>query len=103
MKTKYTVQYFIDKFKKIPDSKWNIGAFVSPDGKKKCALGWCGMRADNYSSDRLFKITKESKAFEELLNFVADINDGRDVRYTQDTPKKRILAALKDIKKLEKI
>ncbi len=98
MKNKYTVEYFIKKFSKIPDSKWNVGDFISYDGKKKCALGWCGMKNVDPKESLFGKETKESTELENLLNnYVADINDGRNPKYKQETPKARILAALKDV------
>lgn len=89
--SKYTVDYFIKKFKRIPRNKWLVGDY-SYDGKC-CALGHCGERMD--------KSTRESTALKSLLDgrILTNINDGWSSNYKQKHPKTRILAALADVKK----
>lgn len=90
---KYTIDYFIKKFKAIPNDRWCQGSYTHPDGSH-CALGHCGHRT-------LSGETLESKALGKLFGYrplVARINDGIDTRYTQKTSKGRILAALNDLK-----
>ena len=87
-KTKYTVKYFINKFKAIPAKNWGVGQYSS--GARSCALGHCGEGA---------KETRESialKKFFESGEELTDINDGTSPFYQQRGPKARILAALKD-------
>ena len=104
----YTVDFFIKKFSKIPDSKWCKGSYSK--GDMYCALGHCGETDSGKSTD-------ESRALINLFlnretqdyTSVADINDGR-IRYGTiakeympiveklKTPKARILAALRKLK-----
>lgn len=86
----YDVDYFIDKFERIPEELWLVGDFKN--GNRFCAVGLCG---ENWGI-----ITQESQALRRVLNTesVASLNDGKDPRYQQPTPKQRILAALRDIK-----
>lgn len=103
----YTVDYFIEKFSSIPEEKWGTNKYFN-DGKY-CALGHCGchevvMPKTIYGSD---KITAEGHHLTQLfLNTLTvspiTINDGNWERYPQPTPKQRILAALYDIKKMQK-
>lgn len=95
MKTKYTIDYFIDKFKKIPENKWCVGNYILENGKK-CVLGHCG--ANEYEC-----MTEEGKYLITLFAnndyCVLDINDKESHCFPQKTPKKRILACLKFFKK----
>lgn len=91
METIYDVNWFIDKFEKIPEELWCIGVFY--DGKKRCAAGHCG-----------FVTTQETLEFSYLRwlfgssSTIFEINDGQNINYQQPTPKQRILAALRDVK-----
>jgi len=90
METIYTVEYFIEKFEKIPESMWVTNGLGSPGGPR-CALGHC-LRDHEMVND-------ESAEFVgALLIGAVAINNGGDPRYQQPTPKQRILAALYDIK-----
>lgn len=102
---KYTVDYFIDKFSKIPNKFWITGRFDAPtvDHVKHCVLGHCWRKVGGPH-------TQESKA---LRNLFAEyfhtkpwmINDSRfsNNQFPQKTPRGRILAALKKIKKKSEI
>lgn len=124
----YDVNYFIKKFKAIPDKDWTTGSFMNGFTSQRCALGHCMSRKmiDKISSaglkdngDCTYKATTEDMegglkityAFCSILNpenpylgsqQVIDINNGNHPRYQQTTPKKRILAALADIKGIQK-
>ena len=92
----YDVDYFIKKFKAIPDEKWCRASFG--DAISRCVMGHCGMVTDNG-----FRETAESEALVGIFNLthvseVFPINDGTCPKYKQSTPKARILAALSDIK-----
>lgn len=98
MEPVYDVDYFIRKFEAIPEDNWWIGEYNDEDGNRFCAYGHCGLR-----SKSLNRQNKEADALYALFcsdvkSIVADINDGKDIRYLQPTPKQRILAALYDIK-----
>ncbi len=99
MKTNDTVDFFIKKFSAIPASKWCVGTYT--DGDRRCALGHCGQVS--------CLPTAMSDALENLLwrwlpgeMAVCNINDGDSPSFPQKTPKARILAALKWIKKYAK-
>lgn len=103
MKTEYTIDYFIEKFNKIPAELWTTYKFES-DGKC-CALGLCGARFDSdiqqiaYTPEALalFQIFVDAK-----LPLVMKVNDCIfDREFTQRHPKFRILHALKMAKKKE--
>jgi hypothetical protein len=91
-----SVDYFIKKFNRINDNLWTTTKYKNKE--KLCALGHCGEIKSR-------KPTNESLVLDHLFNKhglrVSLINDGKCSKYDQDTPKKRILAALRDIKKIE--
>ena len=93
MKSKFTVDYFIEKFTKIPDSKWAMGNYRV--GQRKCALGHCG-----YSNSNRPIHTEEgvalSQMFAKVNLLVSHINDGFPEFGV--TPKERILVVLEHIK-----
>ena len=91
----YDVDYFIKKFAAIPDEDWTTRKFVNDLGQC-CALGHCGSRT---MPKGLYSVhSRESTSLRDiLLNEVVEINDGRHGQYQQETPKARILAALRDI------
>ena len=84
----YDAAYFIAKFEGIPEERWCTNVFRSHGGRR-CALGHC-------QESRTGR-TDESIALANLLTDTAEINDGKDPRYQQPTPKQRVLAALKDL------
>lgn len=88
---KYTVNYFIKKFEKTKPSQWTTGTFKNLAGQC-CALGHCG------GSDSI-----ESMFLKRILKSVVAINDnyGFIPRYLKrlKSPRSRILAALKRVKK----
>lgn len=116
----YTVDYFIEKFSKIPESLWICGDQGTMDGPR-CALGHChtSKRLGTYGicgnehpeGIALMKIfldngltTKDSNAYAKTIepgryHVIASVNNGSQPRYQQPTAKQRILAALYDIKK----
>lgn len=99
MDKQFTVDYFIEKFEKIPEERWTTGVYSKDDGQ--CALGHCGMNTG------IIKYNTEADALWDLVYYniglsVVRINDAYEKRYSQRTPKQRILAALRDIKKLSK-
>lgn len=95
----YDVDYFIKKFEAIPESNWCIGNLNNGCGQR-CALG----HTLRYNTDE-YAVTEATyalrKMFRKKLLSVASVNNGNDDCYTQSSPKKRILAALYDIKKVQ--
>jgi len=92
----YDIDYFIKKFEAIPEELWTTDLYVDQDDEtKRCALGHCGcaeFSERNPEADTLFEL------FVEAGMRVPRVNDGCDPRFSQPTPKQRILAALKHIK-----
>lgn len=94
MNTEYTIDYFLKKFKKIPNNKWLEGSYHNPEKTKFCALGHCGVDVGTS--------TGEGFGIMDFLGdeyAIAQINDGFHRGYHQKTPRLRILAALRKIKK----
>lgn len=126
----YTVDFYINKYEATPEKKWCVGQFIKNNGVFKqnqyCAQGLClpketlkimwlmnkGRGSFNINEDRLlgqeyislitlFGGSKEKESWRIASTTVGVINNGGDPRYQQPTPKQRILAALRDIKKLQ--
>lgn len=110
----YTVDYFIAKFSLIPEDKWAIGIFATRKNIfspiKMCAQGFClpnkavkaALGKHLVYPDVNDSSYKEVFALVELFGnskAVARINNGKNIEYQQSTPRRRILAALNDIKK----
>ncbi len=107
----YTIDYFINKFEAIPDSRWVTGSFENLG--RHCANGHCGVSNENYMSppcEALFLAEILSPLKKEYWIVIGDspifsvtvsINDGFTPEYQQPTPKQRILAALYDIKAMQ--
>jgi hypothetical protein len=108
-KMKYTLEYFRDKFRAIPENLWCMGSF-SEEGDRHCALGHCGnnsfmrvspegraliefARLYGKPRDGRLKITSLQEAQADTGNYsIPDVND----RFTMfkewgDTPKQRVL------------
>lgn len=89
MSRKYTVEYFIQKFKTIPEDRWYEGSLYDKESDSSCALGHCGMTSFNHTTQEAVEL---AMTLGTTVEGVADINDGHyDVG---NTPKERILAAL---------
>lgn len=100
MSTKHTKEYFIEKFRAIPEDRWTTHAF-SKDAGQCCAAGHCGDRGDIESPEEaraLYDIVRQLTGHDSLMAAVTSINDGQHPDYPQPTPKQRILAALEAIK-----
>lgn len=95
----YNVDFFIDKFKDIPEENWGVLIYVNEHNGKKCALGHCGVRED---CDTPMGMALKMLFLDHLNWGIININDGMDSQpYKQKTAKERILAALHDIKKIQ--
>lgn len=98
MSANYNVDYFINKFQAIPEEKWISGAFINAKGNC-CALGHCGARGNgNKNNEELNALLIISASAHSCMD---TINDGQCNSYRQETPKKRVLAFLMDIKKAQ--
>lgn len=98
--SKFSVHYFIDKFRAIPEEKWCVDEYGI--NGRHCALGHCGYFVP--AGSRFEVSTPEGSALIELLGDlggITEINDGDCDAYPQPTPKQRILAALQDIENME--
>ncbi len=112
MENLYTVDYFIQKFNSLKESE------VGTSQQTGCAYGQCRSRKNNKCVDG--HLTLEGKALESLFKSLKDltsskgaafqpyesiparINNGDVEQYQQKSPKLRLLAALEDVKKLQK-
>lgn len=96
MSKKYTVAYFIKKFSAIPLRKWTTGVWYNSMTGACCAQGHCGVRTSGIR-------TPESCALRDLFrgfsNSVTTVNDFKTKKFPQTTPRGRILAALRSLKK----
>jgi len=125
------VQYFINKFEAIPEEKWCIDFFEDENDRHcvngHCGVNAYAMRIVGIIFSIDIESTEESEALYKVLlplnvtlmrnispgkygRIVNDrqysttgaiINNGDCLEYQQDTPKQRILAALRDIQSLE--
>ena len=103
--TKYTVDYFLDKFEKIPEELWGIGKCFDIETKKRCAIGLCGIDfiylGGNEQGDGLIGLFANNQHILGTI-YVSRINDFHQTmlnhRVPGETPKERILNALKMIK-----
>lgn len=93
-KSKYTPEYFIAKFERIPDAKWTTGAFKTPSGAC-CALGHCGVSdfteftGEGNELDTLFR-----GAFGRGVVLFNDASYDKNAQDLGDTPKERVINAL---------
>ncbi len=117
----YDVDYFIEKFEAIPEKYWATGTFrnITIGPGALCAQGHCmghhgidllsAMEEVGQPRKVIRSLIPEWKALWDLFDAnipgphngccVGAVNNGVHAQYTQDTPRKRILAALADIKK----
>lgn len=112
----YNADYFITKFEAIPDEKWAAGTLRNDRGGR-CALGLCGLddlyQIDNTNwPEELEAWPEEARALSLLFmkefesqgvylnpfEAVYRVNDSYSSRWG-DTPKKRILNFLNEIKR----
>lgn len=86
------VNYFIKKFRSLPEALWTTGALYNGWTHQRCAMGHC----DNTEKQSL------SNLFNGRLEFsVPAVNDNHSFQpFKGKTPKARILAALEQIKSL---
>jgi hypothetical protein len=114
---KYDAQFFIDFFSKIPERKWTTFKFTDKvrglfgPYYQHCALGFCyykGVKIQKYNWESL-PVDRNREMADALMNLaikgfggcvptITSINDGFTYKFRQKTPKKRILAALKEFK-----
>jgi len=98
LKSEYTVEYFINKFEAIPEDQWTTEVYEDDLGRQ-CAFGHC---STSTNPDKI-GFVGTTEAADLLILFiradlsVACVNDGRDDRFQQPTPKQRILTALRHI------
>lgn len=83
----FTREYFIAKFTAIPEDQWCTGCLTDESGRHD-AFGHC--------TGSVFDDKSERHGLSLVLRGVSAINDqiGDGRRFTQTTPKQRILAAL---------
>lgn len=108
--SKYTVDYFIQKFEPIPDDKWTRGAIQDSITGACCVLGHCGVKNVKDGSelperdkDYGWLMTDEAYALADLIfkgsvDNLWMLNDGNRewAKEYGETPKERILNKLKE-------
>lgn len=108
----FNVDYFITKFEAIPEDKWCVRTRDNGQGQR-CAHGHCAGDSPHsyglYTDEELglIRLAAEARSLG-LAYFVrtcrtgfANINNDACEYYPQETPKQRVLAVLRDIKKLQ--
>lgn len=109
MNTLELTNYFINKFEAIPKEEWTTGAFKPARfgrNEQHCAMGHCSpfhsitgsptMQYGESERERLMFLFLTC-----LQIHVAYVNDGLEKQYLQKDPKRRVLAALRDIRDIE--
>lgn len=94
----YNAAYFIAKFEAIPEELWFSGDYRHPENPDcRCVRGHCGEGFGAYSPE-LDTLLKLGRAFfrSTSVECVCLVNDGDHDSYQQPTPKKRVLAWLRD-------
>lgn len=94
----YNAAYFIAKFEAIPEELWATARLS--EGGKCCALGHCGCR-DEDNEWPVEGVALSRLMYDAIDIGPATINDGCSRRFSQPTPKQRILAALREIQEKE--
>lgn len=94
----YTIDYFINKFKSIPDKMWMVDRFTDYENPyRHCALGHCGVTglSHNYTEEAIAL----QGLFDILKTRVTWVNDAKfDHTGYGSSPKERILRVLFMIK-----
>ena len=98
-----TLDEFIDFYKEIPSRKWTAHDFSY--GGQYCAVGHLGIKSWSFTIKqkrmlkRLTKLTHGSTTVFKYPTNLVDVNNGNNRKYSQRSPRSRVLAYLKDIKK----
>lgn len=98
----YTINYFINFFKNIPDHRWTTDTLHREGTVQKCALGHCLTDHRTGELDGDEENNPRVSALQSFLNSdAADINDGHSGSYRElgATPRGRILRALRNRKR----
>lgn len=92
----HTLEEYRDYYAGIPEENWCVCSFYGEDKKSRCAIGHL-MKPSVYIThpDRLSAAEGQLDTIFGLTN-IYRINDGKNPRYQQSTPKQRILAAIED-------
>lgn len=101
----YTLNYFIDFFKSIPDHRWTTGTLQREGTVQMCALGHClanqNAELPDLSSADESNLNAKGEALQNFLEgHAVAINDG-DLGFQDlgSTPRGRILRALRNRKR----
>lgn len=95
----FKLQDLIDFLEKTSEDSWLMDKVRSKDGKKNCIMGHIyAFGAGGYNKDGG---TSTQDYFEEVwatTYMIYPVNDGKNPKYQQATPKQRVLAYLKDLR-----
>lgn len=97
-------QNLINLFKPIPEEDWGTGSFRQDNGRTCCAIGHTYYKKDEGGTFTLIRPEAtgvnlgwdpdvQKVGFSKIFN----VNDKTSIRYNQATPKKRVIAFLRDI------
>ena len=95
----YDADWYLNFFAPIPEEKWCEGSYADLEGRH-CAIGHCYIgRGDRLHRKEVPEVSNLIILFEIHLNECPQtVNDRMSIRFNQHTPKKRIIAALLQIK-----
>lgn len=97
----FDVNYFIKKFEAIPEDKWTPMQWFDKNTGACCALGHCGVRGGYDISEIEEAQVLTNLIFDNCPAGINSINAGSNWGlnfYPQPTPKRRVLAALYDVR-----
>jgi hypothetical protein len=109
----YDVDYFIKKFKAIPQNLWiSGGLFTYRHRPESCALGHCGLKEVGYYPTELSEVPEEAQALikicgGELSVMYSGHNMGPDydavwkINDTRGNPKENMVNFLENIKAIQ--
>ena len=99
MKDDYKLQELIDFLEESTEESWKTDTVRSKDGKTNCVYGHIyAFGAGGYDKDGGIPACDFFEEVWATTYMLYPVNDGEDPRYTQSTPKQRVLAYLKDLR-----
>lgn len=103
LREKYSEDYktflsdFINYLKSTEDSSWCVDVVRTRDGIGNCLFGHLSHFCGHEEND---SVSEDFDWFESAISttyFIYEVNDGKNKKYTQVTPKLRCMAYLEDI------
>ena len=99
IKESFEIQELIDFLETTPENSWRCDTVRSNDGKTNCVMGHVyAFGAGGYDKDGGSAAWNFFEAVWATTFMVYPVNDGKNPKYQQATPKQRCLAYLKDLR-----